>query len=80
MKDDQNTSPYSLSATFKNSDVEAMLSKLTGVSRIGAVAEASCVTCSGNATSFRDALSEKEYTISGMCQSCQDSVFGVSDE
>lgn len=24
---------------------------------------------------FRDALSEKEYKISGLCQTCQDSVF-----
>lgn len=26
---------------------------------------------------FRDELSAKEYYISGMCQSCQDSVFGA---
>ena len=78
--ENKNNTPYNLSATFKNSDVEAMLSKLTGVSRIGAGAEASCVTCQGNATSFRDSLSKKEYTISGMCQVCQDAVFGVSDE
>ena len=25
---------------------------------------------------FRDDLSRKEYTISGMCQDCQDEVFG----
>lgn len=25
---------------------------------------------------FRDELSEKEYTISGLCQECQDKVFG----
>lgn len=25
---------------------------------------------------FRDALSEKEFEISGLCQRCQDSVFG----
>ena len=25
---------------------------------------------------FRDALSRKEHSISGMCQMCQDSVFG----
>lgn len=25
---------------------------------------------------FRDALSRKEYVISGMCQRCQDEVFG----
>tara|TARA_R100000963_G_C4614381_1_gene83764 strand:+ start:129 stop:359 length:231 start_codon:yes stop_codon:yes gene_type:complete len=76
MKNEQ----YSLEATFKHQGIEQMLSKLTGVSRVGAVAEASCVTCSGEASSFRDSLSQKEYTISGMCQSCQDSVFGISEE
>ena len=25
-------------------------------------------------------LSRKEYGISGLCQSCQDQIFGVSDE
>lgn len=25
---------------------------------------------------FRDALSEREWGISGLCQSCQDAVFG----
>lgn len=25
---------------------------------------------------FRDALSKKEYTISGLCQNCQDEMFG----
>ena len=76
MKNEQ----YSLEATFKHQGIEQMLSKLTGVSRVGAVAEASCVTCKGEASSFRDSLSQKEYTISGMCQSCQDSVFGISEE
>jgi len=71
---------YSLEATFKSPAIEQMLSKLTGVSRVGAVAEATCVTCQGEASSFRDAISTKEYTISGMCQSCQDSIFGVSED
>ncbi len=37
-----------------------------------------CTTCSAGAPpeSFRNAISQKEYTISGMCQACQDSVFG----
>ncbi len=26
---------------------------------------------------FKDKLSRKEYTISGLCQKCQDSVFGA---
>ena len=37
-----------------------------------------CVTCPNSIEEkhFRDALSKKEYGISGMCQDCQDSVFG----
>jgi len=35
-----------------------------------------CVTCGHKITCFQDQLSEKEYMISGMCQNCQDSVFG----
>lgn len=32
--------------------------------------------CGGPALRFKDALSQKEYTISGLCQECQDRVFG----
>jgi len=71
---------YNLSATLKHPQIEEMLSKLTGVSRVGAVQEASCVTCGGEARIFRDDLSRKEYTISAMCQSCQDDVFGGEEE
>lgn len=28
---------------------------------------------------FRDLLSRKEFSISGMCQTCQDAVFGVEE-
>ena len=34
-----------------------------------------CAICSGPAEVFTDALSAKEYTISRMCQACQDVVF-----
>jgi hypothetical protein len=36
-----------------------------------------CAICGGKAEQFRDALSAKEYTISRMCQGCQDGVFGT---
>jgi hypothetical protein len=36
-----------------------------------------CCGASVNESDFRDTLSVKEFGISGMCQSCQDSVFGV---
>jgi hypothetical protein len=39
-----------------------------------------CVTCGGQVGEFRNDLSRKEYTISGMCQECQDSVFGVDGD
>jgi hypothetical protein len=35
-----------------------------------------CPLCGDIPGSFRDALSAKEYRISGMCQICQDRVFG----
>ena len=38
-----------------------------------------CATCGSDKikpTDFKSDLSRKEYGISGMCQKCQDSVFG----
>lgn len=35
-----------------------------------------CATCNGEVGEFSDELSKKEYSISGMCQKCQDGVFG----
>lgn len=36
-----------------------------------------CVCCGHAAYLFRDLLSLKEADISGLCQDCQDKVFGV---
>jgi hypothetical protein len=33
------------------------------------------IGCGGEAVSFKDTISEKEYQISGFCQKCQDEVF-----
>lgn len=35
-----------------------------------------CVSCGLPVGEFRDRISQKEYNISGLCQKCQDSVFG----
>jgi len=48
-----------------------------GRSRTSCVQNDLCVSCDEQAISFRDELSRKEYTISGLCQTCQDGVFGV---
>ena len=44
------------------------------------VIRSQCVTCAEPVGEFKDAISRKEYGISGMCQKCQDSVFGVEEE
>lgn len=41
------------------------------------VEEKKCPICKEPVGEFRDELSKKEYGISGMCQKCQDSVFGA---
>ena len=69
--------------TNKSNPINSMLSSIFGIDRVKTISEAFCVSCDSegnNAASFRDDLSRKEYAISGMCQSCQDDVFGVSDD
>ncbi len=43
--------------------------------RTHAIKDDVCACCHGPTTTFTDALSRKEYTISGLCQTCQDEVF-----
>ncbi len=40
-----------------------------------------CISCHEpvGPDSFKDRLSEREYTISGLCQPCQDKVFEVPE-
>lgn len=47
------------------------------------VQQGKCATCGKEIPAklmdeFRDAISVKEYYISGMCQTCQDEVFGAN--
>ena len=70
--------------TYKAPQIDALLSEIifNGKDRATCVREGTCVTCDAQgivATSFRDDVSRKEYQISGMCQSCQDDVFGVGE-
>ena len=36
-----------------------------------------CVECRKPAEQFRDDASQREYTMSGLCQRCQDRIFGI---
>ena len=61
----------------KSEQVNDAIYDLTGVDRIETIRSNQCALCETPNLDWRDKLSEKEYTISGMCQNCQDEVFGV---
>ena len=58
----------------KSDAITNFLNRLTN--RSSAIEEARCTGCGGPATEFKNAISHKEYTISGLCQNCQDAIFG----
>lgn len=66
-----------MEATAKAPAIENLLTHFSGVNRVETIRANKCTTCPGDALEFRDKLSEKEYTISGMCQKCQDKIFGA---
>ena len=55
---------------------EDMAMKLFGRSRTIALAGNECVKCGEFNLEFRDEISRKEYSISALCQCCQDGIFG----
>ena len=62
--------------TQKSDAIESLVTALTGKNRVATIRGNKCMTCNGEANEFKDSLSAKEYTISGMCQVCQDKTFG----
>lgn len=68
-----------MTPTPKSPAIDALLTELTGISRQEAMQKRICTCCKKPILGFRDALSEKEYRISGMCQHCQDQVFTDED-
>jgi len=64
----------------KNPAIESFLSEIAGASREETIKADRClpppIGCGGEAKEFNDDLSRKEYTISGLCQKCQNEVFG----
>ena len=65
--------------TKKSPEIESFLNNMFG-DRVSAIKSDTCVVCGEAAVNFRDSLSQKEFTISGMCQSCQDDTFAINEE
>lgn len=62
----------------KSPEIERILEEISGIigtPRSVAFENKTCVMCFGDASAFKDAVSEKEYGLSGMCQKCQDKFF-----
>ena len=68
----------------KSTEVESFIERMFSFDRRDYIRQDKCIPkpygCEGPATEFDDDLSRKEYTISGLCQKCQNSVFGEGDE
>jgi hypothetical protein len=64
----------------KSQQVDDLINEVFGGNRKSSVRANICVSaptgCGLPADKFTDALSAKEYTISGLCQTCQDKIFG----
>jgi hypothetical protein len=52
----------------------------SGSEALQAIQADKCPTCKNPVGDFRDEISKREYGISGMCQTCQDSVFGGAED
>ena len=59
---------------------EEMAQSIFGRSPSLAKAAGQCVKCGEFNLEFNDELSRKEYGISGLCQCCQDSIFGTEED
>lgn len=66
-----------MNPTEKSPGIDNFLKDGLGYDRKGSIKKDVCVICHNpvDEDSFRDALSLKEYKISGMCQDCQDKIF-----
>ena len=62
--------------TPKSPAINKLLSAIAGKDREYTIRASKCMTCNNPDMDFRDSLSVREYTISGLCQRCQDGVFG----
>ena len=62
---------------FTQKELEEEEAKVIVTGKLGNGAEEGCNTCPNEyPLEFRDILSYREYKVTGICQKCQDEVFG----
>ena len=65
--------------SYKTPEMDAGIKEVFGIDRKAIIKSNHCSFCDSPDLDFRDALSRKEYSISGICQTCQDKVFGGNE-
>ena len=64
--------------------LENMMINMFGFDRRTFIENNKCVPapigCGGDATEFDNESSQREYTLSGMCQACQNKFFGENED
>jgi hypothetical protein len=70
--------------TKKSEAIEDVLTDLAGADRRETIKQDVCIPppigCGGPANEFEDEMSRREFRISGLCQACQNKVFGSFEE
>jgi hypothetical protein len=70
--------------SYKTTNMSEMLDTLSkmlyGHSATSSIKADICLACGKPAVEFTDALSRREFSISGLCQKCQDVVFAPDEE
>lgn len=56
--------------------IDSFVKEKTGRTLSESQEKKSCAWCREKIKGFKDELSKKEYSISGLCQKCQDKTFG----
>lgn len=68
--------------TPKSAVIELLLNNIAD--RTASITQNRCIKkpygCGGPATEFTDALSTREYAISGLCQKCQDEAYNHPED
>ena len=82
MSDTEDTIKWQPLPSLKSEKIDDLFKNLYGVDRKTSITNCTCVSCGAeNITekSFRDEVSLREFHISGLCQVCQDKVFGFEE-
>ena len=65
----------------KAREIEKLLTDISGKDRMSVIKSGDqCTMCETPNMDFREKIDRLEYEISGLCQSCQDKVFGDGSE